>query len=113
MVSLIRRAKSGRRWGSFDLTSYNIKVIPKEPHEFYGIPLPASVPDIDPHLISGTFSTRGLSDETYRIMRDIYLAWGGPGPSSRVALDDFTRGILRVLGFETRNHFLRSSFLDL
>jgi hypothetical protein len=102
MASLIRSAKSASRWNIFDLMSYNINVIHKSPHAFFGNPLP-DIPKIDPHLISGTSATRGVSKETDRILCDMDLA-----SKSGVALDDFTRGILRVLRFETRNYRLRS-----
>jgi hypothetical protein len=72
--------------------SYNINVIHKNPHEFFGNPLPG-VPNIDPHLISSTSPTRGVSTETDRILSDMDLA-----SSSGVALDDFMRGILRCWG---------------
>jgi hypothetical protein len=102
MANLIRSAKSASRWNMFDLMSYNINVIHKSPHEFFGSPLPG-VPEIDPHLISGTSAKQGVSEETDHILCDIDLA-----SSCGVALDDFTRGILRVLGFETCDYRLRS-----
>jgi hypothetical protein len=101
MANLVRSAKSGSEWTTNDLLAYNITVSSQPPEIFYGQPLPPTenLNKLDPYLISSTLGTRGLSDETLRILRYLDLA-------SRVdlgqesAVHDFTREILRVLGYE-------------
>ena len=97
MANLVRSAKSGSEWTTNDLLAYNIIVSSQSPEIFYGQPLPPteSLSRLDPYLISGTLGTRGLSDETRRILQYLGLA-------SRVdlgqesAVHGFTREILRV-----------------
>ncbi|KAF8224599.1 hypothetical protein L208DRAFT_1409990 [Tricholoma matsutake] len=110
MANLIRSAKSGSDWTAHDLLAYNIKVSPQSPDRFYGTPLPtvASLSKIDPDLLSGTLSTQGLSDETYRLLQYLDLASRANAGQESV-IYDFAREILRVLGYESRG-LLRSRY---
>lgn len=85
------------------MLAYNIRVSSETPHSFYGIPLPpvASLNDLDPDLVSGTISTQGLKDETYRLLQYLDLA-STANAGQESAIDDFAREILRVLGYERR-----------
>ena len=76
MANHIRSAKSGSDWTTNELLAYNIRVSSQTPHSFYGIPLPpvASLNDLDPDLVSGTLSTQGLNDGTYRLLQYLDLA---------------------------------------
>ncbi|KAG5645736.1 hypothetical protein DXG03_005432 [Asterophora parasitica] len=111
MADLIRSAKSGSDWTEHDLRGYNITVSPQRAENFYGISLPtvADLSTFDPHLVSSTLSTQGLSDETYRLLQYLDLAFkANPGQES--AIHDFAREILRVLGYERRGFLLRSRY---
>jgi hypothetical protein len=111
MAHLIRSAKSGSDWTTNELLAYNIRVSSQTPHSFYGIPLPpvASLNDLDPDLVSGTLSTQGLKDETYRLLQYLDLA-STANAGQESAIDDFAREILRVLGYERRGLLLRSRY---
>src|SRR5260370_19459830 len=111
MAHLIRSAKSGSDWTTNELLAYNNRVSSQTPHSFYGIPLPpvASLNHLDPDLVSGTLSTQGLKDETYRLLQYLDLAsTANAGQESAIA--DFARQFLRVLGYERRGLLLRSRY---
>ena len=74
MAHLIRSAKSGSDWTTNELLAYNIRVSSQTPHSFYGIPLPPVASLNDPDLVSGTLSTQGLNDGTYRLLQYLDLA---------------------------------------
>ena len=107
MANLIRSAKSGSDWTTNDLLAYNIRVSSQIPDKFYGIPLPtvADLSTLDRHLVSGTLSTQGLSDETYRLLQYLDLA-SRANVGQESAVDDFAREILRVLEYESRGLLL-------
>jgi hypothetical protein len=111
MANLIRSAKSGSDWTANDLQTYNIKVSSQSPDSFYGTPLPATtdLSSLDPHLVSGTLSTPGLSDETFRLLQYLDLA-SRANAGQESAIDDFAREILRMLGYESRGVLLRSRY---
>jgi hypothetical protein len=111
MASIIRSAKSGSDWTTNDLLAYNIRVSSQSPDEFYGVPLPtgADLSTLDPHLVSGTLSTEGLSDETQRLLLYLDLA-SRANAGQESAIDDFAREILRVLRYERRGILLRSRY---
>lgn len=110
MANIIRSAKSGSDWTANDLLAYNIRVSSQSPDNFYGIPLPpAGLSNLDPYLVSGTLSTQGLSDETYRLLQYLDLA-SRANAGHESAVNDFTREILRVLGYERRGLLLRSRY---
>jgi hypothetical protein len=111
MANLIRSAKSGSDWTANDLLANNIRVSSQSADSFYGIPLPplSGLSTLDPHLVSGTLSTQGLSDETDRLLQYLNLASRAiAGQES--AIDDFAREILRVLSYERRGLLLRSRY---
>jgi hypothetical protein len=111
MANLIRSAKSGSDWTMNDLLSYNIRVSSQSPDRFYGAPLPtvSGLSSLNPHLLSGTLSTAGLSDETYRLLQYLDLATRA-NAGQEPAIDDFAREILRVLGYERHGLLLRSRY---
>ena len=111
MANLIPSAKSGNDWTKNDLLAYNIKITSQTPDKFYGTPLPtvAGLSTLDPHLVSGTLDTQGLSDETYRLLQYLDLA-SKANAGQESAIDDFAREILRVLAYEKRGLLLRSRY---
>ena len=111
MVSIYRHAKCGKDWTMNDLQAYNITVSSQSPYQFYGKPLPKvkSLTSIDPNLLSGTLGTPGLSDETYRLLQYLDLA-SRVESSQASAVHDFTKEILRALGYEKRGLLLRSRY---
>ena len=111
MVDLIRSPKSSSDWTTHELLAYNIRVSSQTPDQFYGRPLPTAtrLSSLDPHLLSGTLSTEGLSEETLRLLQYLDLASrANAGQDSAIA--DFASEILRVLGYETRGLLLRSRY---
>ncbi|KAI9466329.1 hypothetical protein BJY52DRAFT_1201940 [Lactarius psammicola] len=90
MANLLRFAKSGSDWTANDLR-------------------PTTSDSLDPNLLSGTFDTQGLSDETYRLLQYLDLA-SKANSGQESAVRDFTGGILRVLGYEKRGLLLRSHY---
>jgi hypothetical protein len=111
MANIIRSAKSGSDWTTNELLAYDIRVSSQSPDKFYGTPLPtvAGLSTLDPHLVSGTLSTQGLSDETYRLLQYLDLA-SRANVGQESAIDDFAREILRELGYERRGLLLRSRY---
>jgi hypothetical protein len=109
-----RSAKSGSDWTQNDLLAYNIKLSSQSPLSFYGNPLPpvGSLNNLDPNLVSGTLSTQGLKDDTYRLLQYLHLA-STANAGQESAIHDFARDILRVLGYEIyemRGLLLRSRY---
>jgi hypothetical protein len=105
-------AKSGSDWTTNDLLLFKIRVsAPQSPEEFYGQPLPtvASLSGLDSNLLFGTLGTQGLSDETYRLLQYLDLA-SKANSGQESAVHDFTREILRSLGYEKRGLLLRSHY---
>ncbi len=104
MANLFRSAKSGSDWITNDLLTYNIRVSSQSPNQFYGQPLPTveSLSSIDHNLLSGTLGTKGLSDETYRLLQYFDLA------SRANSGQELAKEILRALRYENRGLFLRS-----
>ena len=111
MATLIRSAKSGSDWTTNELQAYNIRVSAQSPDTFYGRPLPtvADLNTLDPHLVSGTLTTEGISDETYRLLQYLDLA-SKANAGQESAIDDVAKEILRVLGYEKRGLLLRSRY---
>ena len=107
MSNLLRSAKSGGDWTANDLLAYNIIVSAQTSEEFYGRPLPP-ITSLDPNLLFGTLSTPGLSDETYRFLQHLDLV-SRPNLDQESAIHDFTRQMLRALGYEKRG-LLRSRY---
>ena len=112
MANLIRSAKSGNDWTTNDLLAYNIKVSSQSPDKFYGQSLPtveSLSSSIDPNLLTGTLGTKGLSDETYRLLQYLDLA-SKANAGQESAVDDVAKEILRALGYEKRGLLLRSRY---
>jgi len=111
MTDLIRTAKSGSDWTTNNLWDYNIRVSSQSADQFYGQPLPTveSLSSIDPNLLSGTIGTRGLSNETYRLLQYFDLASRANSGQESV-IDDFVKEILPALGYEKRGLLLRSRY---
>jgi hypothetical protein len=111
MANLNRSAKSGSDWTTNDLLAYNIRVCSQSPAKFYNQPLPtlASLSSLDPNLLSSTLHMQGLSDETYRLLQYLDLALR-VSSGQKSAVEDFTREILRALGYEKRGLLLRSHY---
>lgn len=111
MANLIRSAKSGSDWTTNDLLAYNIRVSSQSSYRFYGQPVLtfANLSSLDPHLLSGTLSTQGISDETYRLLQYIDLASRANSGQESV-INDFAKEILRALGYEKRGLILRSHY---
>lgn len=111
MATLLRSARSGSDWTTNDLRACNITVSSQIPERFYGLALPAvaSLTNIDPNLLSSTFSTKGLSNETHRLLQ--YLDLSSRANSGQESADhDFAREILRALGYEVRDFLLRTRY---
>ncbi|KAK0218859.1 hypothetical protein IW262DRAFT_1062823 [Armillaria fumosa] len=107
MANIIRSAKSGRDWSSSDLISYNITIRRLSSDDFFGY-RPNTIPDaIDPALLTATIPPdEHLSDGTYRLLQYLDLATSG----QESAIHDFTKELLRLLGFEERGTLLRSRY---
>lgn len=108
-LSHIRYAKSASKWTSSDLLAYNIRVSSQSPEDFYGQPLPAveSLSSLDPNLLSGTIHIQGLSEERCRFLGYLYLA-SRANSNQQSAVDDLTKEILHMLGYEKHGLILRS-----
>jgi hypothetical protein len=111
MANLIRSAKSGNDWTTNGLLASNIGAS-QSPDGLYCQPLPtvAGLSSHDFHLLSGTLGTQGLSDETYRLLQYLDLA-SRANSSQEPAIDDFSREIMRALGYEKRRLLLRSRYV--
>ncbi|KAM6502557.1 hypothetical protein JOM56_002534 [Amanita muscaria] len=105
---LIRSPKSGSDWTANELLAYNIKVSPQSPDSFYGQPLPtlSGESGLEPHFLSGTLSTQGLSDSTHRLLSCLDLASKGKSES---AVDDFGKDILHLLKYDAERDLLLRS----
>src|ERR1700761_838218 len=112
MATLPRSAKSSSDWTTNELLAYNITVSFQPPEKFYDKPLPdveslATLYGLDPNLLYGSLYTGRLSNETHRLLEYLDLA-SRPNSSQALALRDFTREILRALGYEERGFLLRT-----
>jgi hypothetical protein len=109
MANLIRSVKPGSDWSEDDLPAYNITVQPQDAVGFFGRELD-SIDHLDPNLLSSTDPTGdpNLSDETYRFLTYLGLAWRTNGEACTI--DDFTRSVLQVTGFEERGTVIRSRY---
>lgn len=89
--------------------AYNTTVSLQSPEIFYGQPLPSieSLSMLDPHLVSGTFATEGLSDQVYNLLQYMDIA-SRANSEGELAVDDFAKEILRALGYENRGIILRT-----
>jgi hypothetical protein len=108
MASIIRSAKSASSWTESELVAYGISVTEQSPEDFHGTPLPAieSISNLDPHLVSGTLSTQGLSDRTLLLLHHLDLA-SGRQARDESAVDDFAKEMLFFLGYQSRGLVLR------
>ncbi|KIK61393.1 hypothetical protein GYMLUDRAFT_73383 [Collybiopsis luxurians FD-317 M1] len=84
MANIIRTPKSGNHWTGIELKAYNISI---------------------QNLPAKNFFNQDLPDSLHMTFKYLDLA-------TRVnsAIDDFAKGLLRMLGFEERNHVLRSRY---
>ena len=110
MAASIRTAKSGSDWTSAELVAYNVVVQRQDHRTFFGY-LPTTIANtVDPAFISADLPADAtLSDSTYRLVQYLGLATNAHR-GQETAVGDFTKELLRVLGFEKRGSFLRSRF---
>lgn len=108
MANLIRSAKSGSEWTSYDLIAYNIAVCRQSSDTFFGYK-PETVSDtIDPDFLTAAVPPQdGLSKGTYRLLLYLHLATHAGQES---AIHDFGKELLRLLGFEEGGTLLRSRY---
>ncbi|KAK7039260.1 NADH dehydrogenase [ubiquinone] flavoprotein 1, mitochondrial [Paramarasmius palmivorus] len=110
MANLVRTPKSGNEWTPYELLAYNIKVsICQSSADFFGSVPNTPLSQLDPNFVSGTLDSDGLSDHTYRLLQYLELA-SKAHPGQESAIDDFTKEILRALGYEERGNLLRSRY---
>ena len=66
-----------------------------------------SLSRLDPHLVSGTLATKGLSDQVYNILQYLDIA-SRANSGGELVVDDCVKEILRALGYESRGIILRT-----
>ena len=113
MATLPRTAKSSGDWAMNDLRAYNITVSSQSPEKFYNQRLLTVATlirlGLDLNLLSGTLSTQGLSEKTYRLLQ--YLDLSSRAISDQEsAVHDFARGILRAREYEERDFLLQTCY---
>jgi hypothetical protein len=94
-----------------DLLAYNITVSYQSLDTFYGMPLlTVESLNLDPNLLlsGSTLSTRGISQDTFRLLR--YVDFASSTSSQASAVVDFSREFLQALGYIKRDTVLRSRY---
>lgn len=96
MANLTRSAKPGSDWTRYELTAYNITIVPIPPDQFFPTPDPP-LDVIDPAILDSSESDRPSSEISARYLKYLYLA----STPSRVAFaPSFAAETLRLLGFD-------------
>ncbi|KAN0134375.1 hypothetical protein V8E53_007873 [Lactarius tabidus] len=97
MASLNRISKSGSDWNLYDLNAYNIQIQHDDRATFFGnskLPLPI----IDEELLTTLKAEDKLSDHNAELIHLLDLAMS-PASARQSAVNDFTVGLLRQLGY--------------
>jgi hypothetical protein len=101
MASLNRISKSGSDWNLYDLNAYNIQIQHDDRATFFGnskLPLPI----IDEELLTTLKAEDMLSDHNAELIHLLDLAMS-PASARQSAVNDFTVGLLRQLGYVKHN----------
>lgn len=106
MAELIRRTKSGSDWTANEIAAYNITVVYQDTSTFFETPnIPH--PTINPNVLNTLECRDAPDDDTYRLLRNLYLATTQV-PAEESAVEDLAVALLRALGYEPRGRTLRT-----
>jgi len=104
MSHLIRKAKSGRDWNTYDLASYNISIDQQDAATFFGqATLPPPVHHLD--LLNRLTADEMGDEESYQVAQYMDLTMNlavDPVPGEESAVSDFVMQLLRVMGYTGR-----------
>jgi hypothetical protein len=109
MANIARLAKSSNDWTLNELLAYNVVVRCQNDLEFFGHSDVSNLSHMDPLLLSSSADSEGLSDPTHRALQYLHLATTTSN-GQEAAIDDFTKEILRIVGYEVCGTLLQSRF---
>ena len=106
MANLIRSAKPCSDWTPNDLKAYNITIDAQNAATFFGqsrLPAPAA----NPQLLTTLSATDMIDDSCFRVVKYMDLSMD-PVPGEESAVSDFAMELLKAIGYDSRDRFLRS-----
>jgi len=104
--NLIRSAKSGRNWGRYELTAYNITVSPQDSTTFFEVDL-IPEPRVHADMLDKLEAEEANDLDVCRTINAMDLAMNA-APMEETAVNDFVVRLFDMLGYTTRNLSLRT-----